>query len=588
MEEDRSPVYFLGATSVIMFFAFLLPLTYRLVSATFGALSALTSFLYQKATGAKSASDPKKKSKVESYSAAIRAHYEETASKLRKVPGIVHDRVQLYWQHPSLFFWNDFPNAVNSVLQPKNILVAMWLLSLYFFMIQVPQARFLEVLELDPHDPSITPADIKSAYKRLSFKYHPDSGSSAETREKYEQVRKAYKRLKAVQRAEETGEEDFFEDDGERGVSIPIPLFLQNYSSEHPGRTVFFMLFIAFGLPAYILYRMVFRSRTQQTSSRGPSIRSYADYQRYMAQIHTYKVQIDRLFEGLGSLAEVPVSGEALEQPPAEPVSEKTPLESPANDPFQVIEDFEQENRGMHRTPEEPALPAVREEASSRDGPELKLVFQATSPSYLKTTFTYIDIVISTVIEQIAPIDIQRKFLRLCVLYSDKKAIIQKMNEAVWAAGDKQLDVVAPALSKIDEKQASKAESASCPTLRFLHRTQNRYKIEKVTSPLEAEISSISSKAEKSEAGASPDSPQGGSCDSAAEETTGPAAAQKQAPFISMRQLEKLSKIDEEIAQVFADIEKSSFEYLSSRHTRGRKREQKSKKMKKEKQEARS
>ena len=581
MEEDRSPMYFLGATTVIMFFAYFLPLSLRCVSFILSGFKALFCYVLSKITNKKGEDQNKKPTQASS--ACYRANIQETIDNIKasglKAIRAARDRVTLYWQHPSLFFWNDLPIALNKILEPKNILLAMWLLSLYFFMIQVPQARSLEILELDPHDPTITQSDIKAAYKRLSFKYHPDGGRSEDRREKYEQVRRAFKRLKAAQKAQESGgvEEDFLDDESERGVSIPIPLFLQQYSSDHPARAVFFLLIIAFGLPAFVLYRVLFRPKGHKASARGTGIRSYADYQRYVQQIHACKDQIDGLFAGLGSIIEVPISGDSQKEPTIEEVQQEaaTPKEE---DPFKVIDDFALD--AALSTTTAPELPPVDhvEETLVKADPDVKLVFEATTPSYLKTTFTYIDIVVNVVIEKIVPIDIQSKHKRLSQLYEDKKALIRKVNECVWRTNEPRLDVTAPIASKGDEVTAKKTESTSCGTLRFLQRTQNRYKIEKnvdsIYSDRDAKTDAAdneTSDAQNQEAHCAEDS-----------------LATESKPFISTRQLEKLAKIDEEIVQLFADIEKSSFEYLSSHHTRGRKRQEKSKKIKKEKQAARS
>ncbi|KNH06642.1 chaperone protein DNAj [Perkinsela sp. CCAP 1560/4] len=459
------------------------------------------------------------------------------------------------------------------------------MLSLYFFWIQVPKARLLEILELNPHDTTITATEIKSAYKKLSFKYHPDHGSSEEHREKYEQVRKAYKRLKAAQKARESGgsEEDYLDDDGERGVSIPIPLFLRQYSIDHPGRTVFILLIIAFGLPAYLIYHLLFRSRAQKSAARSTGIRSYADYQRYMKAISAYKDQIDLMFSGLGSLVEAPTGCEK----PKEVSKGVTRENSPPDCPFQFPSDSQQSGCVSPLQHEASAQKAGdSEELSVKNEPTIKVYFEAVSPSYMAVTFAYIDIIVNTVVEKIIPIDIQNKNKRLLQLYDDKKALIKRINETAWVNGQRYLEVAPPG----DEPKKEKLEPSSHATIRILHRTQSRYKIEKDKesqnngsgssheSPLSGDLGEDMSEKSHSSPGKHLSS------DLQVEMTD----KKTSCPYLSIRFLEKLQQIDEEIAQLFADIEKSSFEYLSSFHIRGRKRQEKSKKLKKEKQSARS
>ena len=55
--------------------------------------------------------------------------------------------------------------------------------------------RYLERLELQP---GATKADIRSAYRRLSKKYHPDVNKEAEAHEKFVEIHEAYKFLMEV------------------------------------------------------------------------------------------------------------------------------------------------------------------------------------------------------------------------------------------------------------------------------------------------------------------------------------------------------------------------------------------------------
>eukprot|EP00759_Apiculatamorpha_spiralis_P020040 PhF_6_TR25618/c0_g1_i1/m.35973 len=259
MDDDKFPVFFLGITSVALICVVGLPLMYTILFSMYNFVMQMLQL-----------SGPRRRRYGEEGETSPFAPVLQLLDIVIEIPKYIFLAAKnpngmraglgLWWKHPSLFFQYSLPNLVSFFFRLKLIVLLLWLLSFYVFWSHVPRSASYDLLGVPP---TATPEELKTAYRALSFRYHPDKDPSPEARDKYIKIRKAYQRLTG-QKDKDGGDADSMEEEP-LGVSVALPWFLRD--TENEGRTLILLLLIAFGVPALVIYYLFFRGGTTYQSA---------------------------------------------------------------------------------------------------------------------------------------------------------------------------------------------------------------------------------------------------------------------------------------------------------------------------------